>query len=179
MDVFQKIEIIKGDITRVQVDAIVNAANQSLLAGGGVCGAIHHAGGPQLEVECRLLGGCPTGEAKITKGYLLPADYVIHTVGPVWHGGNFNERELLASCYRSCLELAMDHNLKTIAFPNISTGIFGFPRELACDVALETVIAQLMNVVDVELVYFVCFDDDQYHLYLDKLKELVDLIHNI
>lgn len=178
MDIFQEIKIIQADITTLTVDAIVNAANQTLLAGGGVCGAIHHAAGPELENECRTLDGCKTGESKITNGYKLPAKFVIHTVGPVWHGGNHNETELLASCYRSSLELAMDYNLKTIAFPNISTGIYGFPKELACEIALETVIAQLMNVVDVDLVYFVCYDEINFNIYKEKLARLIEIIHN-
>lgn len=178
MEVLQEIKIIKGDITTVQADAIVNAANNALIPGAGVCGAIHRAAGIELADVCRLIGHCDTGDAKITKGFRLPARFVIHTVGPVWQGGRHNEEELLASCYRSSLELAMDHNLKSIAFPNISTGIYGFPKDLACEIALETVIAQLMNIVDLDIVYFVCFDEENYQIYLDKFNKLNDLIHN-
>lgn len=134
-----RLVLVEGDITRQATDAIVNAANESLLAGGGVCGAIHRAAGPELEAECRTLGGCPTGEARITRGYRLPAKYVIHAVGPVWQGGSRNEDELLARCYRNSLALARDRGLKSIAFPAISTGIFGFPAERAARIALDEV----------------------------------------
>ncbi len=133
------IEILVADITTLAVDAIVNAANEALLPGGGVCGAIHRAAGPELAAECRQIGHCPTGEARITGGYDLPARHVIHTVGPVWHGGGANEDALLESCYRSTLELAKAHGLKSVAFPAISTGIFGFPPDRAADVAIRTV----------------------------------------
>jgi len=152
-----KLEAVQGDITKESVDAIVNAANETLRSGGGVDGAIHRAAGPELLAECRTLGGCPTGEAKITKGYRLPARHVIHTVGPVWHGGSSGEPELLASCYRASLALAAGHKLRSIAFPCISTGVYNYPLEAASRIAVETVRAELAKGSSVELVRFVCF----------------------
>ena len=156
-----RLEIIEGDITRLDVDAIVNAANESLLGGGGVDGAIHRAAGPELLAECRTLNGCPTGEARITRGYRLQARHVIHTVGPVWRGGRSNEPELLASCYRNSLALARQHGLQSIAFPAISTGIYGYPKEPATEIAVREVIAYST----IEQVIFCCFDKATAELY--------------
>ena len=153
-----RIQLDGGDITRLAVDAIVNAGNSSLLGGGGVDGAIHRAAGPELLAECRTLGGCEPGAAKLTGSYRLPARHVIHTVGPVWHGGGAGEREALASCYRACLSIARRHTLKTIAFPAISTGIYGFPREPAAVIAVATVVGDLTTQSLPETVVFVCFD---------------------
>lgn len=160
-----KIEVIQADITTLEVDAIVNAANNRLLGGGGVDGAIHRAAGPELLQECRSLNGCPTGEAKITKGYKLVAKHVIHTVGPVWRGGMNQEEKLLASCYQKSLKLAIANNLKSIAFPNISTGVYHFPKEKAAGIAINEVNRFLENNPGINKVYFVCFDDENYTIY--------------
>ncbi|MBW1645079.1 MAG: O-acetyl-ADP-ribose deacetylase [Deltaproteobacteria bacterium] len=161
----QRLELCRGDITRCRVDAIVNAANQTLLGGGGVDGAIHRAAGPELLAECRRLQGCRTGEAKITRGYRLPASYVIHTVGPVWHGGNQGEKELLQACYRHSLLLAAEHRLTSIAFPAISTGVYRFPPSLAAELALEAVRDTLPRTPTITRVIFVCFNAETYRIY--------------
>jgi len=160
-----KIKIIKGDITKVKVEAIVNAANKTLLGGGGVDGAIHRAAGPKLLEECKKLGGCETGEAKITKGYNLPAKYVIHTVGPIWQGGEYNEEENLASCYKNSLKLAVENNIKSIAFPSISTGAYGFPIEKAAPIALREVKNFLEKDKAIEQVIFVLFSETDFQIY--------------
>jgi O-acetyl-ADP-ribose deacetylase (regulator of RNase III) len=165
-----RIELIKGDITKLPVDAIVNAANTSLLGGGGVDGAIHRAAGPDLLEECLTLNGCATGEAKITKGYCLPAKFVIHSVGPIWHGGKDNEEMLLASCYRRSLQIAVDYKLKTIAFPNISTGVYGFPKLKAADIAIGEVKKILSSDIQIEKVIFVAFDEENYQIYQTKIN---------
>lgn len=160
-----RIELIQGDITQLKVDAIVNAANSSLLGGGGVDGAIHRAAGPLLLEECRNLNGCRSGEAKITKGYLLPAKHVIHTVGPVWHGGSANEEHLLATCYRNSLQLAAANKLETVAFPAISTGVYRFPKEKAAQIAMENSIQFLEKEPSIKKIFFVVFDEENYHIY--------------
>lgn len=164
------IELHKGDITKLKVDAIVNAANTSLLGGGGVDGAIHRAAGKELLEECRTLNGCSTGDAKITGGYLLAARYVIHTVGPVWHGGNSEEPEQLASCYKRSLQLAKENKIRTIAFPNISTGVYGYPKKEAALIAINEVSKFLKNETCNLKVIFCVFDEENYNLYKQFLK---------
>jgi len=162
-----RLTVTEGDITTQKVDAIVNAANESLLGGGGVDGAIHRAAGPELLAECRTLGGCPTGEARITKGYRLPAAHVIHTVGPVWRGGGGGEDALLAACYESCLDLALAHGLRSLAFPSISTGAYGFPMDRAARIAVATVAGRLAGIPPATLrrVVFVCFGSAATEIY--------------
>ena len=162
---------LQGDITTLAVDAIVNAANSSLLGGGGVDGAIHRAAGPDLLAECRLLGGCPTGEAKLTRGHRLPARFVIHTVGPVWRGGAEGEPERLASCYRRSLEVAAGHGLRSIAFPSISTGVYGYPIEAASEIAVATVKASLAELSAIQEVIFCCFSEGDWRVYNKRLGE--------
>lgn len=169
-----RLQIIQGDITRQSVDAIVNAANCSLLGGGGVDGAIHRAAGPELLAECRTLGGCQTGKAKITRGYRLPAKHVIHTPGPVWHGGSRGEAELLASCYRSCLELASENGCATVDFPSISTGVYHFPLDKASKIAVNTILDYLKNHPEIEQVRMVCFDANTAGYYETALAEAVE-----
>ena len=163
------IEVLQGDITKLEVDAIVNAANRSLLGGGGVDGAIHRAAGRSLLEECKTLNGCETGQSKITKGYNLSAKYVIHTVGPVWSGGNKQERELLKSCYYTALELAREYNIKTIAFPSISCGVYRFPIEEACQIAISTVKEYLNNYDGFEKVIFINPSEDIVEIYKKNL----------
>lgn len=167
-----QIEIIQADITGLDVDAIVNAANSSLLGGGGVDGAIHRAAGPQLLAECRALGGCPTGQAKVTGGYCLPARFVIHTVGPVWHGGQHDEDTLLAACYRNSLRLAVDNGLRSIAFPSISTGAYRFPLERACRIALQTTCEFIVRPGSLRRVIFACFSAQDLEVYQQTYRAL-------
>jgi O-acetyl-ADP-ribose deacetylase len=165
-----KIELMLGDITKQRVDAIVNAANTTLLGGGGVDGAIHRAAGPELLEECRRIGGCPTGEARITRAYRLPAKRVIHTVGPVWRGGKTSEKELLRNCYKNSMKLADENGINTIAFPSISTGAYGFPIERAAPIALQVVRENLQTMKTVEKVIFMCFSQSDYDVYEKFMK---------
>jgi len=172
MTIAERMRIVEGDITSLAVDAIVNAANESLLPGGGVDGAIHDAAGPELEEECKTLGGCPTGEARITSGYLLPASYVIHAVGPVYQGGDKGEPELLAKCYQASLLIAADKRLATVAFPCISTGIFGYPKAEACAIAVKTMAQWLEDNGFPERVIFCCFAPEDAALYREQLASV-------
>jgi O-acetyl-ADP-ribose deacetylase len=165
----RNVEIIRGDITKLEVDAIVNAANSTLLGGGGVDGAIHRAAGPELLAECRTLGGCEPGKAKITRGYHLPACSVIHTVGPIWHGGKYGEPETLANCYRNSLRLAVENGIKTIAFPAISCGAYGYPIQAAAQVATNRTREFLVNTDKIDKVIFVLWDEDIYDAYRQLL----------
>jgi O-acetyl-ADP-ribose deacetylase (regulator of RNase III) len=178
MNIQERIELVQGDITTLQVDAIVNAANTSLLGGGGVDGAIHRAGGPAILQECKKIrerqGGCPTGEAVITTGGKLTARFVIHTVGPVWRGGRDGEPELLAACYRNSLRLAVENGVRSLAFPGISTGVYGYPRELAAGTAIREVQAFLTRDESLEKVVFVCFDRESRAIYASALGEEAD-----
>lgn len=167
-----RIYIIQGDITKIDTDAIVNAANNTLLGGGGVDGAIHRAAGPELLEECRKLNGCETGKAKITRGYKLPAKHVIHTVGPIWHGGNDNEDRLLADCYRNSLKLAVENGIKTIAFPSISTGAYRFPVKRAARIAMLEISRFFEENNSIEKVFMVCFDDATMEAYSEALREI-------
>jgi O-acetyl-ADP-ribose deacetylase (regulator of RNase III) len=179
MKTIDRIAILQTDITALAVDAIVNAANSSLLGGGGVDGAIHRAAGPDLLAECRLLGGCKTGQAKLTKGHRLPARFILHTVGPVWNGGDQSEPELLASCYRSSFALAREHGLRTLAFPAISCGIYRFPVDLAVEIAMRETLAELNSDDKVEKVTFACFDDIVFGSYQHAIAKAQQTSFNI
>jgi len=172
-EVFSKFEILQGDITKQKVDAIVNAANSSLMGGGGVDGAIHRAAGRELLAECKTIGGCPAGEARITKGYQLPARYVIHTVGPVY-SGTASDPQVLKSCYANCLALAVQHHIATIAFPAVSCGVYGYPIHEAADIALSTSYNFLRNNSDIEKIYFILFSKGDYDQYVRRLNRLLD-----
>jgi O-acetyl-ADP-ribose deacetylase (regulator of RNase III) len=168
----KRIEIVAGDICRQEVDAVVNAANTSLRGGGGVDGAIHRAAGPELLEETKRIGGCPTGEARVSKGYRLPAKWVIHTVGPVWAGGHKNEENLLANCYRNSFKAALDHGIRTMAFPSISTGAYGFPLERATEIALKETKNFLETDKTLTRVVFVCFGEKAYNTYQEVYKRI-------
>jgi len=165
----KNVTLVKGDITKLKLDAIVNAANNGLRGGGGVDGAIHRAGGPSIMEECRKIGGCPTGKAVITTAGNLPSNYVIHTVGPIWFGGSKDEPQMLQSAYRNSLLLAQKNNIRTIAFPNISTGVYGFPKDQAAKIAVDATKEFLMNYDKEMMVTFVCFDDDNFSIYKRQL----------
>lgn len=172
MKVSPKISILQNDITSLEVDAIVNAANSRLAGGGGVDGAIHRVAGPQLPAACKELGGCKTGDAKLTPGFNIPSRFIIHTVGPIWRGGRNHEAELLKSCYISSLNLAIENKIKTIAFPNISTGIYGFPKKQAAEIAITAVNDFLNKNQKLNNVYFVCFDNENYQIYKELLNSV-------
>lgn len=181
------LELMKGDITKCEVDAIVNAANSKLLGGGGVDGAIHRAGGKEIMEECNKIreekGGCPTGEAVITTAGKLNAKYVIHTVGPIWQGGNFQERKLLRNCYINSLKLGEEHGVQSIAFPNISTGVYRFPKREAAKIAIDTTIEMIRNeqLKNIKTIMFVCFDEENYEIYksiMNMIKDLADDLEN-
>lgn len=169
-----RLSIVKGDIVRMKTDAIVNAANTSLLGGGGVDGAIHRAAGKELLEECITLNGCKTGEAKITKGYKLNAKYVIHTPGPIWRGGGYGEAELLKNCYRNCLKLAVENGVETIAFPSISTGVYRFPKDYAAEIAITEILDFLKDNSSIKLVKLVCFDEETVKIYKDVYEKIVN-----
>lgn len=168
-----KIQLSRDDITTLAVDAIVNAANSSLLGGGGVDGAIHRGAGPDLLAECQSLGGCPVGQAKVTRGYRLPARYVIHTVGPVWRGGSVRESELLANCYRNCFRLVKELGVETIAFPAISTGVYGYPKDQAAAIAIEQTVLALDENPAIAHVIFVCFNDETWQAYNNLIEQFI------
>ncbi len=173
-EVRERIEAVLGDITAMEVDGIVNAANADLAGGGGVDGAIHRAAGPALDEACRALGGCPTGQVRLTAGFELPARYIIHAVGPVWHGGKRGEPELLASCYRQALYLAADEGMATVAFPALSCGVYGYPRQAAAEVAVFTVAETLAECPGIEKVYLVAYDQEMHDIYEELIDELRD-----
>jgi len=168
-----KLEIIQADITTLEVDAIVNAANNSLLGGGGVDGAIHRAAGPELLDECRTLNGCETGQAKITRGYRLPSKFIIHTVGPVWKGGDSHEAELLSSCYQQCMRLAHENKITTIAFPAISCGVYGYPAEKAATITVITLLDSIKKYNEIKKIFCVCFEQEMFNVYRSALDKYI------